>query len=102
MAAATPATDLCAMCAEAGGRRCETPEVGAPCQAACSAQARLEEAIGLDLTRRLLRALAPLQGRRGSSSPRIRTKRKMPNPATPATTREIALVQPIAIPPTKM
>src|SRR5262249_62310923 len=95
--------DPYAMCAEAGGRECDTDTVGAPCTAACSAQTRLEQELGLDLARRLMRALLPLpQDRRGSSSPRMRTKRKTPNPATPAITREIALVQPIATPPRNM
>ena len=37
--------------------------------AGCAARARLEEIIGQDFMRQLLAALAPVQGRRGSSSP---------------------------------
>jgi hypothetical protein len=37
--------------------------------AGCAARARLEEIIGHDFMRQLLAALAPVQGRRGSSSP---------------------------------
>ena len=81
------------MCAEAGGRRCDTPKrCAAPCQAACSAQARLEEEVGLDL------AAPPACGRccrsirAGAARPRRTCARRgrSPNPATPATTREIA------------
>ena len=37
--------------------------------AGCAARARLEEIIGRDFTQQLLAALAPVQGRRGASSP---------------------------------
>ena len=80
--------DRLAMCAEAGGRRGRTPKVGS---AVSGRLLRAGAARGGDRPRPRPAAdarAAPLQGRRGSSSPYMRTKRKMPNPATPATTRE--------------
>ena len=47
----------------------EDDEVGIAPIAGRSARARLEQIIGLAFTQQLLAALAPTQGRRGSSSP---------------------------------
>ena len=80
----------------------EVSGVGAPGSAACSAQARLEEEVGFDFARRLMRVLLPLQRRRGASSPYVRTRRKMQKAEPTASVSETTLVQPIASPPTKI
>ena len=90
------------MCAEAGSRPGEDSGVGAPGSAACSAQARLEEEVGFDLARRLMRVLLPLQGRAGASPPNVRMSRKLQKPKAIASVRDTTLAQPIASPPTKI
>jgi hypothetical protein len=47
----------------------EDDKVGVALSTGGAARARLEQIIGLAFTRQLLAALAPVQGRRGSSSP---------------------------------
>ena len=89
-AGARRAADLCAMCAEAGGRRCDTRRGRA---SVSGRLLRAGTARGGDRPRP--RPPPAARADAASGAPRLvlaaqRTKRKIPNPATPATTREIA------------
>jgi len=62
--------DACCMSADTGPQQpVQDHKAGVVVTAGCSARARLEQIIGRDFTQQLLAALAPAQGRRGSSSP---------------------------------